>query len=222
MSRWMLSPTMIVIGFMLVGCERKVADEDDDDARPVAAVPTASASGGGGSMADQIARERNLSPDDVTAALKTYMPSGRMDDYVLFASGGHSGQVFAIGVPSMRLLKTIAVFTPEPWQGWGYGTGDEILKGGDVNGIQVRWADTHHPGLSETNADYDGQFLFIGDKANSRVAVIDLRDFETKQIVKNPIAINDHGGCFVTPNSEYVVEGGQYGTPIGWEERQAG
>ncbi len=26
-----------------------------------------------------------------------------------------------IGVPSMRLLKTIAVFTPEPWQGYGYG-----------------------------------------------------------------------------------------------------
>jgi nitrous oxide reductase len=213
MSRRMWLPTMCAIGLMLVGCERKFDDDDDGEkARPVNATPTA----GGGSVADQIARERNLSPDDVSAALKTYMPSGRMDEYVLFASGGHSGQVFAIGVPSMRLLKTIAVFTPEPWQGWGFGTGEEILKGGDVNGIQVRWADTHHPGLSETNADYDGQFLFIGDKANARVAVIDLRDFETKQIVKNPLAINDHGGCFVTPNTDYVVEGGQYGTPLGW------
>jgi nitrous-oxide reductase len=47
--------------------------------------------------------------------------------------------------------------------------------------------------------------------------VIDLRDFETKQIVKNPNAINDHGGGFVTPNTEYVIEGPQYATPIGWE-----
>ena len=64
------------------------------------------------------------------------------------------------------------------------------------------WADTHHPALSETGGDYDGQFVFINDKANARVAVIDLRDFETKQIVKNPIAINDHGGTFVTPDTE--------------------
>jgi len=222
MKRWMWLPIAAVTGLTIVACEKKVNDEDEGEATSNAktkATPgeVRTPANSGGSTADQVAKERNLSPDDVVAALKTFMPSGRLDDYVLFASGGHSGQVFVIGVPSMRLLKTIAVFTPEPWQGWGFGTGDEILKGGDVNGIEVRWADTHHPGLSETNADYDGQFLFIGDKANSRVATIDLRDFETKQIVKNPIAINDHGGCFVTPNTEYVVEGGQYGTPLGWE-----
>jgi nitrous-oxide reductase len=122
--------------------------------------------------------------------------------------------VLVIGVPSMRLLRVIAVFTPEPWQGWGYGTGEEILAQGDVNGRQIRWADTHHPALSETAGDYDGQFLFINDKANARIAVIDLRDFETKQIVKNPIAINDHGGAMVTPDTEYVIEGGQYATPL--------
>ncbi len=175
------------------------------------------ASGGLGGDAARVAKERNLTPDDVTAALKTYTPSGRLDEYVLLASGGHSGQMFAIGVPSMRLLRSIAVFTPEPWQGWGYGAGNEVLDEGNVDGKQVRWADCHHPALSETNAEYDGQFLFIGDKANARVAVIDLRDFETKQIVKNPIAINDHGGTFVTPDSEYIIEGGQYGTPLGWE-----
>lgn len=219
----------VVAGIAVVGCEK--SNDDEESSRkapkavggataPVAAMPVAQSAantGGFGSTADQIAKERGLTPDDVTAALKTFMPSGKLDDYVLFASGGHSGQLFCIGVPSMRLLKTIAVFTPEPWQGYGFGTGEEILKGGDVNGVKVRCADTHHPGLSETNADYDGQFLFIGDKTNSRVAVIDLRDFETKQIVKNPVAISDHGGCFVTPNTEYIVEGGQYGTPKGWD-----
>lgn len=164
-----------------------------------------------------IAEARGLSPDDINAALKTYMPTGKHDNYFIFASGGHSGQVLVIGVPSMRLLKVIGVFTPEPWQGWGYGTGHQVLDEGNINGKEVHWADTHHPSLSETGGEYDGEFLFIGDKANARVAVIDLRDFETKQIVKNPVAVNDHGGTFVTPNSEYVVEGGQYAAPLGWE-----
>ncbi|RMI04659.1 MAG: Sec-dependent nitrous-oxide reductase, partial [Calditrichaeota bacterium] len=42
---------------------------------------------------------------------------------------------------------------------------------------------------------------------------IDLRDFETKQIVKNPVSLSDHGGTFVTPNTDWVVEGGQYAMP---------
>jgi nitrous-oxide reductase len=40
-----------------------------------------------------IAEARGLTPDDITAALKTYTPSGVHDEYVMFASGGHSGQV---------------------------------------------------------------------------------------------------------------------------------
>lgn len=189
---------------------------------PGRVTPTAPSAvvGGNNLPADvsQIAAERNLSPDDMYAAMKTFMPSGQLDPYIMFSSGGQGGQVLVIGVPSMRILKLIGVFTPEPWQGYGFGgSGDEILKGGDVNGKEVRWGDTHHPGLSETNGEYDGQFLFINDKANARVAVIDLRDFSTKQIVKNPLAINDHGGSFVTPNTDYVIEGPQYASPLGWE-----
>ncbi|HMR68054.1 MAG TPA: cytochrome C, partial [Anaerolineae bacterium] len=131
-----------------------------------------------------IAQARGLSPADINAALKTFVPSGQHDEYIIFASGGHAGQIFVIGVPSMRLLKTIAVFTPEPWQGWGYGVGNKVLDEGNVNGKEVRWADSHHPALSETHGQYDGEFVFINDKANGRVAVVDLRDFETKQIVK--------------------------------------
>lgn len=151
---------------------------------------------------EQIAAERGLTPADVSAALKTYVPSGRWDDYLIFASGGHSGQVLVFGVPSMRLLKLIGVFTPEPWQGYGFSDETKaVLAGGNVNGKPVTWADTHHPGLSETNGEYDGEYLFINDKAHARLAVIDLRDFETKQIVKNPHIISNHGGAFVTPNT---------------------
>ncbi|GBC92495.1 Nitrous-oxide reductase [bacterium HR15] len=161
-----------------------------------------------------LARERGLTPDDVYAALATYVPGGKSDEYVMFASGGHSGQVIAIGIPSMRILKVIAVFAPEPWQGYGYGVEENPLNELYGRGPYPA-ADTHHPALSETNGEYDGQFLFIGDKANGRVAVIDLRDWETKQIVKNPVFENNHGAAFVTPNTEYVVEVSQYGLPLG-------
>lgn len=209
----------ILTFLIMVGCSL-VPQAPETPSAPVAGSEGGAAlPAGSGLSADAaaVAQARGLSPADVTAALKTYMPTGTHDEYLAFASGGHSGQVLVIGVPSMRLLKVIGVFTPEPWQGWGYGTGHEVLDEGNINGKEVRWADTHHPSLSETAGEYDGQFLFIGDKANSRVAVIDLRDFETKQIVKNPVAINDHGGTFVTPNTEYIVEGGQYAAPLGWE-----
>ena len=208
--------SMLAAAALLVGCGGNEQSQSSSNVQQ-AAKKDSVAGGSLGSNAQAIAEARELTPDDVTAALKTYMPTGRHDEYLCFASGGHSGQVLVIGVPSMRLLRVIAVFTPEPWQGWGYGVGDEVLREGEVNGKRIDWADTHHPALSETNGDYDGKWLFINDKANARVAVIDLRDWETKQIVKNPIAINDHGGTFVTPNTEYVIEGGQYGTPLGWE-----
>lgn len=65
----------------------------------------------------KVANDRKLNVDDLLSAAKTYTPSGRHDEYVLFSSGGQSGQVFAIGVPSMRILRSISVFTPESWQG---------------------------------------------------------------------------------------------------------
>ncbi|MCB8936207.1 MAG: Sec-dependent nitrous-oxide reductase [Candidatus Promineofilum sp.] len=168
-----------------------------------------------------IAEARGLTPTDIANAVKTYTPSGRHDEYYLFASGGQSGQVYVIGLPSMRIIKQIAVFTPEPWQGYGYGeqgTMDVLAQGGTAaNGNPLTWGDTHHPALSETGGDYDGQFLFINDKANARLAVIDLRDFETKQLVKNPITLSDHGGTFSTPNTEWIIEGGQYAMPLGFE-----
>lgn len=165
----------------------------------------------------KVAKDRGLSTADLLAAAKTYTPSGVKDDYIMFASGGHAGQVFAVGLPSMRLLRSIAVFTPESWQGWGFGVGDKVLAEGFPKGKANLWGDTHHPALSETDGDYDGQFLFINDKINARVGVIDLRDWETKQIVKNPLTVSDHGGTFVTPNTEYIIEGGQYAMPWGYE-----
>lgn len=176
--------------------------------------------GGGGDsglsgQAAEVAKARNLTPEDVTRAVKTFIPPGEQkDEYLLFASGGHSGQILVMGVPSMRLLKVIGVFSPEPWQGHGYGadSSDTVIKQGSDSKNKplsaargpLTWGDTHHPALSETKGEYDGRWLYINDRANGRIAMVDLRDFKTKQIVDVPNLDSSHGGVFCTPSTEYV------------------
>ena len=163
----------------------------------------------------KVMKDRGLSEIDVVRAAKTYNPTGVKDKYVVFSSGGQSGQMLVYGVPSMRLLKYIAVFTPEPWQGYGYDKDSlEILRQGNIRGREINWGDTHHPALSETDGKYDGKWLVINDKANPRIAVIDLEDFETKQIVPNPVFKSEHGGAFFTPNSDHILEAAQYAAPF--------
>ncbi len=176
--------------------------------------------GGGGAglsgSAQEIAERRGLTQEEVAKALKTFVPPGRpeLDEFLIIASGGHGGQLLVIGVPSMRLYKTIGVFTPEPWQGYGYGAdwGEKILADGtteegtpySLSRGKITWGDAHHPALSETNGEYDGRWVYINDRANGRLGMVDLRDFKVKQIVDVPNLQTSHGGMFVTPNSEYV------------------
>lgn len=182
----------------------------------LACQPQAAPQGASASGIQDLMKARNLTEENVQAALKTYTPTGVKDEYFIFASGGHSGQLLVIGVPSMRLLKVIAVFTPEPWQGYGYGDqSNKILEEGYRDGKPLTWADVHHPALSETGGEYDGQYIFVGDKANARVAVVDLKDFSTKQIVYTDLMRSDHGGTFVTPNTDYIIESSQYPVPLG-------
>ena len=164
---------------------------------------------------DEVMKARGLTQKDVLAAAKTYVPTGKRDEFLAFSSGGQSGQLIVYGIPSMRILKYVAVFTPEPWQGYGFDDESKaILDGAKINGKRINFGDTHHPAISETNGEYDGEYLFINDKANPRMAVVDLKDFETKQIVVNPIMKSDHGGAFVTPNTDYVIEAAQYPAPL--------
>jgi len=197
-----------VVGSAGLACENKAAKEF--------AKSQNSGNLGASASVKQLMAARHLTESDVEAALKTFVPPGKRDEYMIFASGGQSGQILVMGVPSMRLLKVIGVFTPEPWQGYGYGGGsNKVLADGNQGKQAISWADVHHPNLSETNGDYDGQFLFVNDKANGRVAVVDLEDFSTKQIVANPLVGSDHGGAFVDPNTNYVIETSQYPTPLG-------
>lgn len=173
---------------------------------------------GGGLEA--IVKARELSPEDVEAALKTYVPPGAHDEFLLFASGGQAGNVEVWGVPSMRLIKNIPIFSQDSWQGYGVGDHDTkaLMKQGAAAGKVQSWGDVHHPALSLTNGVYDGKWLFANDKANGRIGVVDLKDFKTKQIVKNPLIATNHCGAKMTQNTEYYVEGAQFGNPMPFTE----
>jgi nitrous-oxide reductase len=142
-------------------------------------------------------------------AEKVYVPFGQKDDYYLFASGGHSGQMFIYGVPSMRKIRTIPVFSQDSATGYGFDEASKKMMGG------YTWGDLHHPAFSETNGDYDGKFMFATDVGNSRAAVVDLKTFTTKDIIKVPNTAGPHCAAFVTENTEYMFLPTRFAVPLG-------
>jgi len=145
----------------------------------------------------------------LSPAARTWVAPGDKDEYYLFYSGGHSGQVYVAGLPSMRHITTIPVFGLYPGTGYGYDGETKAMLG------DYTWGDVHHPGLSKTNGLYDGRWLFVNDNANNRVARIDLRDFKTRQILGPiPNSMGNHGSSFVTDNTEYVLVATRFSTPL--------
>ena len=154
-------------------------------------------------------KSETASASNKTDAQKVYVPFGKKDDYYLFASGGHSGQMFIYGVPSMRKIRTIPVFSPDSATGYGFDEHSKKLMGG------YTWGDLHHPALSETNGDYDGKWMFATDVGNARAAVVDLKTFTTKDIIKVPNTAGPHCAAFVTENTEYLFLPTRFAVPLG-------
>jgi nitrous-oxide reductase len=154
-------------------------------------------------------RGRAARSDVQEAAIKTYVAPGDLDEFYIFYSGGHSGNVYVGGIPSMRHIATIPVFTPYPATGYGFDKESKEMLGG------YTWGDAHHPSISETGGNYDGRWLFISDNANNRMARIDLRDFKTKEIFGPiPNVSGNHCSSFVTENTEYVLAGSRFSIPL--------
>ena len=144
-----------------------------------------------------------------SAAEKIYVKPGEHDAYYAFLSGGHHGNIYVYGFPSCRHITTIPVFTPEPAVGYGFDEDSKAMLGGRV------WGDAHHPGLSETDGNYDGRWLFINDMAGARIARIDLKDFKTRQIFGPiPNLSAAHACPFPTPNTEYVFAASRFSVPV--------
>jgi len=162
-----------------------------------------------GAAACHRSAQTDATPDTTENAVATYVPPGQKDEYYLFYSGGHSGQIFVAGIPSMRHITTIPVFSPYPGTGYGFDDETKAMLG------DFTWGDVHHPGLSQTDGVYDGRWLFCNDNANNRIARISLRDFKTKQILGPiPNSSGNHGSSFVTENTEYILVATRFSVPL--------
>lgn len=151
------------------------------------------------------------STSDSSNAEKVYVAPGEHDDYYLMASGGHSGQLFVYGLPSMRLIRQVPVFSPDPATGYGFDDKSKEMLNGHV------WGDFHHPAISETDGEYDGRALFATDVGNNRAAYVDLETFHTTDILEIPNISGPHCAAFITPNSEYFFLPTRFSVPIGDE-----
>lgn len=145
------------------------------------------------------------------AAQKVYVAPGEKDEFYGFFSGGFSGQLAVYGLPSGRLLKVIPVFSQDAEKGYGYNEETKPMLNTSYGFIP--WDDAHHPELSQTNGQTDGRWVFINGNNTPRIARIDLKTFETAEIIEIPNSGGNHSSPFTTPNTEYVVAGTRFGVP---------
>ena len=133
---------------------------------------------------------------------------GELDKYYGFWSGGHSGEVRLIAVPSMRELKRIPVFNYDCTLGWGITNySKQLLKGYTIG-------DTHHVHLSYKNGTYDGKFAFVNDKSTGRLARIRLDVMETDAITKIPYSQGTHGIFTSRHKIDAVYCNAEFRTPL--------
>lgn len=122
------------------------------------------------------------------------VPPGKLDDYYVFSSGGHSGEVRILGLPSGRTLKRIPVFNLDPMVGWGITNESKKILGTNPDGsLKYYTGDTHHVHGSYTDGTYNSKYLWVNDKLNSRIARIRMDKMECDRITDIPNVQGFHG-----------------------------
>lgn len=128
------------------------------------------------------------------AGANVHLKPGELDTYYGLWSGGHTGDMRVLGLPSGREITRIPCFVPDALVGWGITNESKAVMGTKPDGsLKYTVADTHHTHASYKDGNYDGRYAWINDKINNRLARIRLDYFICDKITELPNVQGFHG-----------------------------
>ena len=148
-------------------------------------------------------------PTSAVAAQKTYVAPGDLDEYYMFSSGGHSGQVYVYGLPSMRHLVDHSRLHALPRH-------------------RLRLRRRHEEDAGRPDLGRRAPSGAVGDQRRlRRPLALHQRDERPRRAhrparlqdqadlrARSPNVSGNHGSSFVTPNTEYTMMASRFSIPI--------